>query len=386
MNLIQQHNKEIDKSKKERGILEGQLGQLMIEFYPLLILEKTGIFDWIQNYLDDLRKNNKIPAPIDRSIIEHILHDKKCICGRELDTESKNVLDELLDKIPTDSLNIEIKNYSSKLVEKRNKLPEKKKEIKKINQKIIDLENRISSLVEKKRIIELEINSGERSSEELANLHNLEEELRNVKNLIEATEQNIASNKKLDKSLNMKLKQFKTEGSKFHSDPDLMKVDALNSLEKLYQFASDLLKDKVRLHIAQKTSEYFKKIIWDQDFWKGIEIDEEWNYQIKDRSGKIFQNLSAGQFHVLGISFMGALTEITDLQIPFVFDSPFGRIDSKNTEQIGQNLPIMMNGSQIILFVTDVEANSILPSISTKIGKKYRIVKEKSDLSKLEEF
>ena len=84
---------------------------------------------------------------------------------------------------------------------------------------------------------------------------------------------------------------------------------------------------------------------------------------------------------VLGISFMSSLTAITELKIPFIFDSPFGRISEEPIEKIGKFLPSLMRGSQIILFVTDTEDSNIYTHIKDSIGKKYEIIKMSADQS-----
>jgi DNA sulfur modification protein DndD len=159
-----------------------------------------------------------------------------------------------------------------------------------------------------------------------------------------------------------------------------------NFCNSLFEKIKEILMTQVREYMALKTTYYFKNIIWDRDYWKEIVFDEEWNYKVLDKYNRVFQNLSQGQFHVLGLSFMGALTDVTSLGIPFVFDSPFGRIDEENINEIGKNLSIMMGGSQIILFVTDVEGKNILSSIENRIGKKIKINKHSASKSDLEEF
>jgi hypothetical protein len=72
---------------------------------------------------------------------------------------------------------------------------------------------------------------------------------------------------------------------------------------------------------------------------------------------------------------MSSLGKVTGNYIPFVFDSPFGRVSRDPIEHIGKNLTKLMEGRQVVLFVTDTEDPSIRPHVKNIIGYTYIITK-----------
>ena len=73
----------------------------------------------------------------------------------------------------------------------------------------------------------------------------------------------------------------------------------------------------------------------------------------------------------MGIAFMAALSSIVRNIIPFVFDSPFGKISVKSAGSIGSTIPNLLSNQQMILFLTDSEHNNIFNSIEDKISQGY---------------
>ena len=126
-------------------------------------------------------------------------------------------------------------------------------------------------------------------------------------------------------------------------------------------------------HVQKHTSDGFKRLVWDPANWKNVVIADDWTVSVTTMNNFELPcyNLSAGQRHVLGIAFMSSLGKVTGNLVPFVFDSPFGRIGEEPIENIGKNLRPMMEGRQVVLFVTDTEDTNIRSHIKDIIGQKY---------------
>jgi DNA sulfur modification protein DndD len=82
--------------------------------------------------------------------------------------------------------------------------------------------------------------------------------------------------------------------------------------------------------------------------------------------------LSAGERQVLSLSFITAMSRISEEESPLVMDTPFGRLSSQHRESIAQYLPELTD--QLVLFVTDEELrDQARLNLAPRIGAEYRL-------------
>lgn len=379
--------KKKETNLKKLDKMSNNLNNLLRKAYPLILLDQKGMLEWIKNDLIIRNKSGEIPAPIDASLILNILQRNCCICQRELDQDSIDYFEELQKNLPTASLNRAVRNFTNKLTRKIDSLP-------KLKDQIFTRQDEINNLNIEKNDIQDEIEDilseigkpGESSLDDIENHKKLQNEISDFKKEVGKLERDLEvlekQKKKLQSRLKGQLTRFKKIGGELKEFLYSKNIDLIASLSIL----KTGLINKIRSHIQESTNEVFLKIIWDRENWTGIEIDKDWKVRTIDRDGVPYQNMSAGQNHVLGISFMSSLTAITKLKIPFIFDSPFGRISEDPIEKIGNFLPSLMRGSQIILFVTDTEDTNIYNHIKESIGKKYEILKLSANQSRINQL
>jgi len=376
--------KDINLNKLNK--INNQLNNLLSKSYPLILLDQKGILEWLKLDLENKNKIGEIPAPIDASIIMNILQTNRCICKRELDNDCIGYFNDLKDNLPTASLNSAVRDFTNKLTRKMEKLSRSKNQIFQKQSQLNQLNAEKNDITDKIEELLDEVGKTEESSLDDINRHKkLQTEISTIKNELGKLEKDLETIENQMQKLQSRFKALITRlnkiGAKSKGFYYSKNMDALSILNKL---KSSLI-NKIRNHIQETTNEVFLNIIWDRDNWQGIEIGKDWSVCTKDRDGIPYQNMSAGQNHVLGISFMSSLTAITGLKIPFVFDSPFGRISEEPIEMIGKYLPSLMKGSQIILFVTDTENENIYDFIKNAIGKNYVIEKINANSSKIYE-
>ena len=106
------------------------------------------------------------------------------------------------------------------------------------------------------------------------------------------------------------------------------------------QATKDLKKE-----IVKKTNEKIRRVITD-DF---IEIDNIDGYiKLKNRDGA-----SEGQTLSIGYCFLGTLFEDSELEFPFVIDSPTGKMDFDKRQAVADIIPVVFK--QMIAFVQSAE-------------------------------
>ena len=101
----------------------------------------------------------------------------------------------------------------------------------------------------------------------------------------------------------------------------------------------------LKKEIIKKTNEKIKRVITD-DF---IEIDNIDGYiKLKNRDGA-----SEGQTLSIGYCFLGTLFEDSELEFPFVIDSPTGKMDFDKRQAVADIIPVVFK--QMIAFVQSAE-------------------------------
>lgn len=372
-----------EAEKKQNQLLREEKCKEFKEFLNdnlyLLLVEHE--LDWCKNELSRLETEEEIPpkkTPID--VIDSILESNPpmCICGREINAEIKARFEAIKNQIPDKKLNKTIESFRFELAsaEKKmssnlNLLGRKIEDIKRINITINSLQTKIDSdrtddlkALEKTNILDIFKKSREVGLETT----DLEGQLSRANDKVTVLSRE-------EKTIKQKLE------SKMEKDCAMKEIgkkmifirDSIEAMEAV----KNLVKESTIKHVKEFTSDGFRKLVWDPSNWKEISITDDWAVSAISSKNDKFPcfSLSEGQRHVLGIAFMSSLGKVTGNAIPFVFDSPFGRISEEPIKNIGKNIHVLMEGRQVILLVTDTESANIRKHIDSIIGKEYIIEK-----------
>jgi len=125
---------------------------------------------------------------------------------------------------------------------------------------------------------------------------------------------------------------------------------ALNQKEAVEELLLDIKEQatmELKKEIARKTNEKLKDVIKDDD----IEIEDIDKYiKLKQRNGA-----SEGQTLGIAYCFLGTLFEDAELEVPFVIDSPTGKMDFDKRQAVADIIPDVFN--QMIAFVQSAEVD-----------------------------
>ena len=122
--------------------------------------------------------------------------------------------------------------------------------------------------------------------------------------------------------------------------------------------------------------------MWKDNF-KSISITKSYNVLLKDVTGETVTPgiLSAGEKLVLALSFVAALNTISGFELPFIIDTPMGRLDQEMKTNISKTLPEYVKGNQVALLVTGEEyTDSFREGIIDNVGKEYMIEVNETDI------
>lgn len=369
-------NKSINKVKSKKN-------EYLISSFPLLL--SYSAMKYSCELGEDLEEAGFIPPQYKKEFLESILDKNECICGCNLSKDInargkiidlKNNTSELTDV--SEEVNVTLRDfkdvmediksfnqvrndYNDQIKEDKHDLSEVVSEIedkqiqydqidhpliRKLEQDIKDFNKKRDDQIEKRVNAERDVRDAE---EELAKIAH-EERGRRVK----------------DKQL-LTLKNYN----------DFCE-SAITILDKLKEDFTNNIRNKVK----DATEEQFKKLMWKDNF-KSISINRSYNVLLKDVTGETVPPgiLSAGEKLVLALSFVAALNTISGFELPFIIDTPMGRLDYEMKTNISKTLPQYVKGNQVALLVTGEEyTDNFREGIIGSVGKEYIIEVNETDI------
>ena len=372
------------KKKQQEAIKKEQFSSLKENLnsnLPILFVENE--IKWCIDCLIELDKQGKIPPKrTPPEVLELILADpeEKCICGRKITDHIREEFLKIQKIIPDSKFNREVQDFRRDLIRSFSEIHEKKAIIKKkmgdIQQKNI-LINRVDHeiVVERKFLVPGQEKEFDKINEKFTRWNQLKDEIRDIDSNLEHIDNFIIAQKRTVTTEKERLESLYKKDEKFEKIGK--QIEFISYCETIIENVKQEVTRTIIKFVSGNTSDQFKQLIWDPKNWDKIDFNENWKIDALTSNHRRINcdRLSQGQRHVLGIAFMSSLGKVTGNFIPFTFDSPFGRVSEEPIENIGKNLPKLMEGRQVILFVTDTEDSHIKPHIKSIIGNQYVINK-----------
>jgi DNA sulfur modification protein DndD len=347
-------------------------------------------------------EEKKLPSKFSKDILELLLHTHECVCGRNLD-EDKNAIDAI-----QEMLNV---SYDSTLGVSMNKIVDQTSDI--VNNfandsslvvEIDTLNNQISKYrqtrIDVKGLIEkLEKELDKINSKELeeirTNNDKLKIKIKDKNNIVH--EKNIlleGLTTELDK-LERDFLQLKRLTIK--DDHAVNKMNLAQYVQTTLNKAHEQLRKEFVEQVQSATQELFMKTAPQARVFESISIDKNTfaisALRAKDKS----KELSRGQAHVLGISFINAIRTITTKNYFMIIDSPFNNISQRERIDICNEIPTSHKNTQLTFLVTDSEyeadvKKTDLPSVRetlkkhNMVGCEYNLIQKPLATIKSEEY
>ena len=123
----------------------------------------------------------------------------------------------------------------------------------------------------------------------------------------------------------------------------------------LNEYAKELQQQKIN-NLGDNILSCFNRLIRKDDYVRKIQIDENYNIILYDPDGNIIPKdlLSAGEREIFAVSLLWGLTLTSRRQLPFIIDTPLGRLDSEHRGNLVRDF-FQHAGDQMIIFSTDTE-------------------------------
>lgn len=326
-----------------------------------------------QNAVLDAKANNTLPPPIDLSYLKELLAKEVCLCGANLspgNSGHNHIANAVADYDKVSEVGAVLFEYS---------LP---------NQSSIDrLEPTYQLVTDKNDQIAKNFQEISDAEDELHVLASQLEGVDDAEQLSLATKRNAARSKVEQTKSKLKtnegnLERLRREASDIKKAID--KLELTNAVAakarakaqfavEVSRVATELFKsmnDQVRLAVAKSLDSQFKSMIWKQDAFDKVTIDENFKVSVVNRNGfEELNRLAAGERLCLAFAFALTLSKTAGLSFPLVVDTPMGRLgqdvqvnlanvlcDATLGEKKGLNhqLVILMTSSEYNQAVADV--------------------------------
>ncbi len=124
----------------------------------------------------------------------------------------------------------------------------------------------------------------------------------------------------------------------------------------LGEYREELAKEKLR-QLESVLSEKYLALSNKSEFYDSVVIDEEaLNISVKTKHGnqKPQSELSAGERQIFATALLWALADISGRPLPFIVDTPLGRLDQPHRENMVQHF-FPEAAHQVVVFSTDTE-------------------------------
>ena len=154
----------------------------------------------------------------------------------------------------------------------------------------------------------------------------------------------------------------------------------LNVTAILTEYSKELQQQKIA-QLGDNILSCFNRLIRKDDYVRNILIDEKYNITLFEPDGHAIPKdlLSAGEKEIFAVSLLWGLTLTSGRQLPFIIDTPLGRLDSEHRGNLVMDF-FQHAGEQMIIFSTDTEIDKeYFRVLQPHIARAYHLDYSKKD-------
>ncbi|MDE0470782.1 MAG: hypothetical protein OXH57_02480, partial [Ekhidna sp.] len=379
----------IDLEEKDRKFLGKQLDQLHEHRRKLLTRKWSSLLIKVlikktQTRYQKAVNSGTYPPDIKTSVVEKILHDLRCVCGREISPQSEEY--KLIERLKKanfyDHLIGEIESIMGNVERVNNLLDSYRTQIKDQSKEEIKLQQEIS---EKNDLIEAykkKIGGIDETLDELQNKQDAAQKEWNQTSIkIKETKDLTASKRKEIKDIEAELVSYekKIKKNELPAIKSKLAEEALKEAENLKRrYEKSIYED-----LEKYTQQHWDILVYDKLTYDQIKLDPDNMYfEVLDKDGNPTRSImNTGHSILLVLSFISALTRIAretwKEEYPLVMDAPTSEIGDSAIQSALTGFGKVFN--QAILILKDGSIpNKLSESLQNKIGKRYWIEFDKN--------
>lgn len=348
--------KNLRKNEKKHNLT---LKEFLFKSIPELLIRETLLES--QKDFARLEELQKIPPSITSEGIDKLRRALKCVCGREFEKDDDvyeelgRVKETIIDSDTVASIS-QGRGLISQIVDQSNpeKIEEKYNSLDDIStdfaRQIKLAKASLEDLYEERRNLPSE---GAESYKDLDKKSNeLWTGLGKIQSDIDEAKRNLATAIEIRDDKEKKLEEMEQHGEK-HQD-DLDKIEILKGIMKFAKARKKEIIGILKNRTEKATNDYFMNSAPQKEEFEKIEITSDYNILGKDEHDDN-KEFSAGQAHVLGLSYVMGCRDVTERNSFLFIDSPLHNISGKYRNEVAEVLAKYLPDVQIVLFVTESE-------------------------------
>lgn len=313
------------------------------------------------------------------STLEYLLHEKRCLCGRELNEGSVefNSLKNQMSHVPPHSISKSVNEFQKYISSNVDYYSITKDLIANAILKSVNFDENLRKMIDERDEISTKLDKIEKAAEAKTRYDFVMKQFHGIYRTIgmktQETTQLEATKKKLEDEF-QRLTYNIVASNKY----------------KRYSVYAEELNRRLTLHLNEKESIIRKQLESQMNenlalaYKDGFQVKIDNNYHIKVNAVHSFYgstlDKSTGQWLTIIFSFIASVMKMTrDIsqnqnpdnieEYPLILDAPFSTIDSKFVEKISEVL--RTTSRQLVLFINIKDSDVFLQSSSMYVGKKY---------------
>ena len=324
----------------------------------------------------------KLPSKFSKDILEQLLHSHECVCGRNLDQDETaiNTIQQMLD-VSYDST---LGHSMNKIVEQTNDIvndfnnnDDLLNQISKCNDDISEYRTKRADIKNQNDALEEELDKMNIVELEKIRKNNIELTLK-LKDLSNQNHDNVTLLKGITAELVTLERDFQQlKRLTIKDNHATNKMDLGNFIQNILEKSHEQLRKEFVEEVRSSTEELFLKTAPQRQVFPKvncISIDDDTFAISALRDADKSKDISRGQAHVLGISFINAIRKITTKNYFMIIDSPFNNISQQERIDICAELPTSHKNTQVTFLVTDSEYEADIKK--TKLSSVRNTLKE----------
>ncbi|WP_179891152.1 AAA family ATPase [Bacillus sp. AFS017274] len=368
-------NKTVRENVKQREALEEELRKVQVNSVKLkemirkfgsksILIPADRMLQAAEFDIEAERSNLGQSYNISTNLLREFIESNHCgICGTEAPENSTvyvnilNVLDNINDSDYREALNELMKNTAVV----QGKSEDTKQELFNLREEAVIATRETEKLTTAIQELDVEIGlsgDNEAVAKEFARENIMQRIVENTVKLNQAKEK-VVQLRDINATQKRKCEEFQKQENSQNVFEDYKQVaeKTWNELTAIQETFTKEMASKV----STVATRIFKQLL-DEDSkmnFKGVIVKEDFSLDVQSFSNYDFlSNISSGQRHILSISFILALLEISEgadgqLKTPLFMDTPFGRISGDNRDNLLSIIP--QKAAQWVLLVTDTE-------------------------------
>lgn len=349
---------ELKRLEEDKARLRMELLALIRKYYVLLMMYDINVST--DDYIKAKMKRGSLPPAIDKNLILKSLTDHECvICKAPISEDVEHKLQTLLDQFEVSTAAshnlMEIKNA---VADARQQAANYKKDKEAIFARIADLDARIALLTEENENLNKKI----RSCSSIASVEIWVEQRERHTTLIKTNGEKVGTYRERSRALEKEIEDLEAAFARSVSNNEKCKemaafLDFATEARSIVSAIEKEIISDVRSQMEVETMELFSKLIWKQNTYGRIELDENYKLRIfhKHTNQSCRGSLSAAESEMLALAFTIALHRVSGHDCLLFIDTPVGRVSDTNREKFAQSLVEVSKQKQLILAFTPSE-------------------------------